>query len=928
MGKDAFQGHTQVGLDWRRAIHRQVLSGLEFSVLMLILVGMLPIQMPHWVWIRGLGLGGAIALWIGVALARRLNQRLPSGPLDTFQSMAMSAAAVGAWDWDISTGEEHWSTQSEQVFGLPPGSFSGRYEDFLALVHPEDRDRIETAQRQALEAGAEYAPEYRILRPDGTQRWLKSYGSLIRDADGRPLRMAGIVMDITAQKQAEQALAESDHRLQQAEAKYRSIFENAITGIFQTTPDGEFISANPALARIYGYESVESMIAALSPLGDRLYVHPQRRQEFVEQMIAHGSVSDFESQVYRQDGQVIWIAEHAIALRDDQGNIQYFEGVVEDITERKNAQAALKESEERFRTLLNNIPGAFYRCAQDDHWTMEFLSDAIADICGYPAEDFLGNQHRTFADLIPEEDNRVISHQIELAVQQRQPYMLEYRMIHANGSVRWVYEKGQAIVREDGTPQCLDGVIFDITERKRVEQFQACQKQILEAIASSADLLDTLSLLVNAIEDQARGSLGAILLLSGDRQTLRICAAPGLPGAYLDAVDPFPVGEGQGCCGTAVVRKAAVIAVDIAQNPLWKDLKDTALACGLQSCWSIPILSSQEQVLGTFALYHTQPATPVIADWELMETAAHLAGIAIERKQTEEELYRAKTAAENSNRAKSQFLANMSHELRTPLNAIIGYSEMLQEDAEDAGYTDLLPDLDKIQQSGKHLLTLINDILDISKIEAGRMELYLESFDLAGLIRDVEATILPLVNARGNQLTLRCAPNLGNLHSDPVKLRQVLLNLLSNATKFTDCGRIELKVSVAAQDGLFPDSNGEKARNSICDSILDQPGLSHASPRAADWILFQVTDTGIGMTAEHLQQLFQPFTQADASTTRKYGGTGLGLAISRYFCRMMGGDINVQSTPGQGSTFTVSIPRTPPAGDRSTFQGHPTHESC
>ena len=243
------------------------------------------------------------------------------------------------------------------------------------------------------------------------------------------------------------------------------------------------------------------------------------------------------------------------------------------------------------------------------------------------------------------------------------------------------------------------------------------------------------------------------------------------------------------------------------------------------------------------------------------------------------EAQEAKTAAELASKAKSVFLANMSHELRTPLNAIIGYSEMLQEDATDAGLPELVADLQKVHGAGKHLLGLINDVLDISKIEAGKMDLFLETIEVPTLIRDVVSTIKPLVQRNGNTLKVELGPNLQSLRADATKVRQALFNLLSNACKFTEKGTISLKV-------LF-----EPVAN---------VGGGH--------YVFEVKDTGIGMTPDQLQKLFRAFTQADASTTRKYGGSGLGLAITRYFCRMMGGDVTVESEPGQGSTFTIKLP--------------------
>jgi PAS domain S-box-containing protein len=243
------------------------------------------------------------------------------------------------------------------------------------------------------------------------------------------------------------------------------------------------------------------------------------------------------------------------------------------------------------------------------------------------------------------------------------------------------------------------------------------------------------------------------------------------------------------------------------------------------------------------------------------------------------ELLHARREAERANETKSRFLASTSHELRTPLNAILGYSEMLQEQVEEEGHPEYLPDLRKIQSAGQHLLSVINDILDLSKIEAGKMELYVESFELRPLIDDVATTVKPLVEKRGNRLDVQAARDLGTMRGDVTRLRQVLLNLLSNASKFTEQGVVALAVEREPAGGA---------------------------------ITFRVRDTGIGMTPEQLGRLFEAFSQADAATASKYGGTGLGLAISRRFCQMMGGDVTVESVPGQGSTFTVRLPAAPP----------------
>ncbi|MCP4005991.1 MAG: response regulator [bacterium] len=289
--------------------------------------------------------------------------------------------------------------------------------------------------------------------------------------------------------------------------------------------------------------------------------------------------------------------------------------------------------------------------------------------------------------------------------------------------------------------------------------------------------------------------------------------------------------------------------------------------------------NSTVELTGLHRSGHEFPIEMSLATWTV-GTNVFYTGIfrdVTERKRMEDDLLSTREAAESANRTKSAFLANMSHELRTPMNAIIGYSEMLIEESEDLEPDEFVPDLTKIRAAGKHLLTLINDILDLSKIEAGKMELYLETFDLSSMIDEVAATVDTLIKKKDNALQINKGDDLGSMHADVTKLRQVLFNLISNAAKFTDQGTITLDTHREATDD-------------------------------GDWITFVVADTGIGVAADKIGKLFDEFTQADASTTRKFGGTGLGLAITKRFCQLMGGDITAESTLGEGSTFTIRLP--------------------
>jgi signal transduction histidine kinase len=292
----------------------------------------------------------------------------------------------------------------------------------------------------------------------------------------------------------------------------------------------------------------------------------------------------------------------------------------------------------------------------------------------------------------------------------------------------------------------------------------------------------------------------------------------------------------------------------------------------------VSLLSAGEMIcyMLTFAyLSHVQSKRVVQGIQQARQQNAEIVDKSLLLEQRGLELNEAKEIAEAANHTKSQFLANMSHELRTPLNAIIGYSEMLAEEAQDIGREDIVSDLGRIRGSGKHLLSLINEILDLSKIEAGKMDLFLESFELKPMLKGVVDSLAPVVAANSNRIELQIGEHAVRLHTDQTKLRQILFNLLSNACKFTERGLITVNVQLEA---------------------------------GASEVVLAVHDSGIGMTDEQLGRLFQPFTQADASTTRKYGGTGLGLTISKRFAQMMGGDIAVSSQVERGSTFTLRLP--------------------
>jgi len=411
--------------------------------------------------------------------------------------------------------------------------------------------------------------------------------------------------------------------------------------------------------------------------------------------------------------------------------------------------------------------------------------------------------------------------------------------------------------------------------RRSLEEMQALG-EVGQAVSSTLDMDTVLvTIITHAVLLSKADAGGTIYEYDEATGVFEPRANYGVSDAIVRSLHDSRIRLGETTVGMCAVQRRPVQVPDL-EADLGYRLRDFLLREGVRALVAVPLLR-EGKVVGALVIRRKTAGEfpePVI---KLLQTFAGQSVLGIENARLFKEIHEKSQQLEMASQLKSQFLANMSHELRTPLNAIIGVTEILQEDARELGREDEIEPLERVLRAARHLLALINDILDLSKIEAGRMDLHLESFPLAPLVEEVRTTIAPLAAKNSNRLVVNCPAEIGAMHADQTRLRQALLNLASNASKFTEGGTVTIDARRSTEGGR-------------------------------DWITIAVADTGIGLTREQMGRLFQDFVQADASTTRKYGGTGLGLAISRRFCQMMGGDIGVESEPGRGSTFTIRLP--------------------
>ena len=674
------------------------------------------------------------------------------------------------------------------------------------------------------------------------------------------------------------------------ENKYQLIAldEHAIVSV--TDVAGRIIHVNDKLCEISGYSREE-----LTGQNHRVLKSKVHDKEFYKNLwttISSGKVWHGDICNTAKDGYEYWVNSTIVPFIDEKGKPYKYVSVRTDVTKLRVSEHRLKRSQE-----FANIGSWDWNIETGDlHW-----SDQIWPLFGY-TKAVTDTSYDNFLAAIHPDDKQKVIDAVTNCVEKGDDYDIEHRVVWPNGEVHWVHESGDVVRNREGVPQHMLGVVQDITALKEAGIRREGYNHILELIIRDKALSKILETIVLLAETMLPDSLCSILLTDDSGKHLQGVVAPHLPDFYNKAIDGIKVGMGVGSCGEAAYSGEPVFAADIMQHPNWVKYRELAQKAGLGACWSQPFSSSSssssDAVLGTFAIYYHYTREPNENEINLMKELAQFAAIAVERKQNQNALLMAKEEAETANLAKSQFLSSMSHELRTPMNAIMGFSQLLNMKNTPPLTEPQEKNVNEIMMAGKHLMNLINEVLDLAKIEAGHIDLTETKVNISKVIGESLQLATPLAQKRGIEISLEKDDNILEIKElvkeqqfawlDETRFKQVILNLLSNAVKYNkENGKIRLKCML--------DGN--------------------------NYYTFSITDTGKGLTSEQQKDLFKAFNRLGMEQT-EIEGTGIGLVITKKIIEEMGGEIGVESELDVGTTFWIKLPL---KNDAIIDRGNPQH---
>ncbi len=915
--------------------------------------------------------GGGLCVHFQDITARKTTEESLRKSEERFD-LAVKAAREGVWDWNVETGEVWYSPRYKEMLGYREDEIEHHADAWLRLLHPEDREPSLQIVDAALKGERDYEIEFRLRHKEGHYLRILSRGYPVRrPSDGKIIRIVGTHLDVSDLRKAQSSLTEiqkenerladfirnssqpfglgkpdgslslcneafeqlvgySKEELEQVDwnkdltpPEWRELEKNKLAELHRTGqpvryekeyirkdgrrvpvellvhlasgPDGmpafyycylndrtdhhrqlqalrevqNILNEGQRIAHLGSFEyQVETgqpvwseeqyRIFGLDPQGPapsyeeilQKYLPGDEKEPVsraFQETIRNLSHFECEHRILRPDGSIRWVHDRCFPKLDSTGKLTSYIGTTLDITEKKQAELDLRLSEERLRLAIDAARIGTY------HWDMVsnriLWSDSYRRIWGVPPE--MESCYENWLATLHPEDREPTVADLNRAMEQRRDYQVEYRILWPDGSVHWISALGRFFFREDGLPLRMEGAVFDISDRKQAEkEIRSLNVDLERMVAERTAELRISEERYRMIYDNAGDS---IFILSPEGRILAANRQACLHYGYSEEEFLKRTLADINTPGNAALIPERIASV----------LRDGRAAI------KVDHLDSRGQVMHVeakaAAIHYSGQTCIVSVVHDITERIKH-----------EQEMEEARRAAEAANVAKSVFLANMSHEIRTPLNGIMGMARLLEN-------TALTPDqkecLQVLQTSSHNLLSLINDILDLAKIESGRMELESCDFSLKAGITEVVQNLRPQLHAKELRMIMDIAAEVPDtLVGDPLRLKQILLNLLGNAVKFTHRG--EIRISAAVQN-----RSGSRV-----------------------WLRIGVADSGIGIPPDLLENIFLPFSQADSSTTRRYGGTGLGLSICRRTAELMGGQIRVESKPGAGSTFTLEVP--------------------
>ncbi|HJW33920.1 MAG TPA: PAS domain S-box protein [Holophagaceae bacterium] len=742
-------------------------------------------------------------------------------------ALALQGVNDGIWDWDLRTDTLSYSPKWMAQLGYVPDELPATFDTFLQLLHPKDHAKVHEAIRRHLEERVPYDLELRMRHRNGTWRWIRSRGQALWDAAGKALRMAGSHTDITFQKEAERAVKGSEER-------FRTLVENVPGAVYRARNDSAFsvLFMSEGIHPVTGYYPRDFMEGQVR-LQDLIHPEDLRRViETISEALVLREPYQLEYRIVDRAGHQRWVFSQGQGVTADDGTMPFVDGILLDVTSRRADQDAVRQAQELLDRVVENIPFRIF-IKDADQLNYMRVNKALCDAIGLGPERLIGRHTReVFPALASEAYEREDRHVLETQTQLDIP---EELVITPDGERIWHTVK-VPIVDPDGRSSYLLGISEDITERKRAaEALEQAQRRLVDAIES----------------------LDAGFAMFDEQDRLLTCNA-----AFREFYQEVEHLLMHGTPYESIVRAFAQV-IPVEEFP---EGVEAWIQSRLHSHREPGV--STEQVLKGRWIRTSDRRT---VDGGLVSLRTDITAL----KEQQEELRRARDAAEAATRAKSEFLANMSHEIRTPMNGVLGMTGFLLE-------TELTADQREYAQTvrscAEGLLEILNDILDFSKIEAGKLDLEPLDVDLSDILEETLAMFAQKAQDKGLDLQGALDPRLPRMVvADAGRVRQILVNLVGNALKFTETGSVLVRMSLESRTA------------------------------EALHMHVEIQDSGIGIPAEAQPRLFQSFSQADGSMTRRFGGTGLGLAISRQLVHLMGGEIGVSSDPGSGSTFWFTL---------------------